>query len=43
MKSFNDYLMGREYAWLEKLGDELAEIYPLLTGRRFIPHNSWYV
>jgi IS5 family transposase len=30
MKSFSDYLMNNEYARVERLGDKLAEINPLI-------------
>src|SRR5664280_1628682 len=37
MKSFNEYLMRKEYALLEQLGDKLAEIDPLIDWEVFRP------
>jgi len=30
MKSFNNFVLDREYALIEKLGDKLAKIEPLI-------------
>ena len=37
MKSFNDYFMNKEYARVERLGDKLAEINPLIDWEIFRP------
>jgi len=37
MKSFSDYLMNNEYARVERLGDKLAEINPLIDWEIFRP------
>jgi len=37
MESFNNYLMKKEYACAEQLGDKLAEIDPLIDWEFFRP------
>ncbi|MEG3225017.1 MAG: IS5 family transposase [Methanobacteriales archaeon Met13] len=37
MKSFDDYILEKEYARVEKLGDKLAEIDPLIDWESFRP------
>ena len=37
MKSFNDFVLDREYARIEKLGDKLAKIEPLIDWESFRP------
>lgn len=37
MKSFNDFVLNREYARIEKLGDKLAKIEPLIDWDNFRP------
>jgi transposase, IS5 family len=37
MKSFSDYILDKEYARLEELGDKLAEIDPLIDWEAFRP------
>jgi len=37
MKSFNDFVLDREYARIEKLGDKLAKIEPLIDWENFRP------
>ena len=35
MKSFSDYFMNKEYARVERLGDKLTEIDPLINWEFF--------
>jgi len=37
MKSFNGYILEKEYARLEELGDSLVEIEPLINWEVFRP------
>lgn len=37
MKSFNDFVLDREYARIQKLGDKLAKIEPLINWENFRP------
>ncbi len=37
MKSFDDYLLNKEYARVERLGDKLAEVEPLIDWEVFRP------
>jgi IS5 family transposase len=36
-KSFSDYFMNKEYARVERIGDKLAEINPLIDWEVFRP------
>jgi len=37
MKSFENYFMSKQYAWVQKLGDKLDEIDPLIDWEVFRP------